>query len=117
MNYATARQLIETQVKAADTEALLARLAQGQPPIPGQVTSILLALKVIYEALHHQVELDRKTVALLHRLAWESRSSFEQGVRQGVDWPPLLEKDLGRMATAVQGIFSDTWPDIHQSNL
>ncbi len=117
MNYATARQLIETQVTAADAEALLARLAQGRPPVPGQVTSILLALKVMYEALHNQADLDRRAAALLYRLAWESRSSFEQGVRQGVDWPPLLETDLGRIAAAVQGIFSDTWPDIHQSSL
>lgn len=114
MNYATAHQLIEQQAQAAAPEDLLARLAQGQAPVPGQVTSILLALKVIYEALHGQASLDRQTVSLLHRLAGESRTLFEQGLRQGVDWPPLLDADLGRIAAAVQGIFTDAWPDIHQ---
>ena len=115
MNYANARQLIETQAKAAQAEDLLVRLAQGQPPVPGQITSILLALKVIYEAMRGEEKLDRQTVALLHRLARDSRVRFEQGLRRGVDWPPLLEKDLGRIATAVEGIFVDVWPDIHQT--
>ncbi len=113
MNYATARQFLSKQVQASDPDSLLSRLGIGLPPVPGQVTSVLLALKVVYEALHHETQLDRELVALLHVLAWESRDRFTLHQRQGIDWPPLLETDLGRIAAAVQGIFANVWPDIH----
>ena len=53
MDYETARRLLVDQSSETtpNSDAFLARLQQGQPPIPGQVTSILLALKVIFEAL------------------------------------------------------------------
>lgn len=111
MDYATAHDFILTQ--GADfeksTETFLQRLRQGQPPIPGQVTSLLLALKVMFEGLQQAEQLDRRLVYSLYMLANESRYLYEQGKRQGVIWPPLLDQDLGRIAKAVRSIFSGTW--------
>lgn len=115
MDYDTARGLIAQQMDAEGSESatLLDHLRQGKPPVPGQVTSLLLALKVIFDKHQGQSSLERSLITQLHQLAWETRRSFEQGTRQGVSWPPLLSEDLGRVAAAVQGIFADQWPDIH----
>jgi hypothetical protein len=90
-------------------DALLTHLKQGIPPVPGQVTSILLALKVVFEALRHETELERKFACALYLLASESRRSFDRGRNAGVAWPPLLDEDLSRIAAAVKSIFVDRW--------
>ena len=113
MDYVAARELVSSQQIVNRSDTLLGHLRQGEPPIPGQVTSLLLALKVIYEQHQGQLQLDRELVTLLHQLAWESRACLEQGSQSGVIWPPLLADDLGRVAAAVQGIFAGVWPDIH----
>jgi hypothetical protein len=85
------------------------RLQQGKAPIPGQVTSILLALKIVFEALRTAPTLDRELVYALYLLSFESRQHFEAGIRAGVDWPPLLNEDLKRISRAVKSIFAGTW--------
>lgn len=92
-----------------DAEALLIRLKQGQPPIPGQVTSILLALKVVFEALRDAPTIERDLASALHLLAVESRQQFDIGRKTGTAWPPLLDEDLTRIAIAVKSIFLGTW--------
>lgn len=111
MDYQTARSLLVNQgvAAASNPDALLTRLAQGMPPVPGQVTSILLALKVVFEALRDKTLLERELACALHLLATESRQQFEQGRQQGVEWPPLLDEDLTRIAIAVQSIFRGHW--------
>lgn len=90
-------------------DALLARLRQGQPPIPGQVTSILLALKVVFEATKEVPAIERELAAALHLLSTDSRRQFDRGQRSGVEWPPLLDEDLQRIANAVNSIFIGRW--------
>lgn len=90
-------------------DALLARLRQGTPPIPGQVTSILLALKVVFEALRDEPEIERELASALYLLATESRQWFDAGRKSGVAWPPLLNEDLARIASAVKSIFLGVW--------
>jgi hypothetical protein len=111
MDYTTAYRLLLQQGNPTpqDSEALLIRLQQQKPPIPGQITSLLLALKVVYEGLKGAPTLDREFVNSLYLLGQESRYWFEQGQRSGVNWPPLLEQDLGRIGTAVRHIFADRW--------
>jgi hypothetical protein len=111
MDYQTARSLLVNQGSATEqnSDALITRLKQGQPPIPGQVTSILLALKVVFEELRDAHELERELVCSLYLLADESRQSFELGRKVGVAWPPLLNEDLSRIASAVKSIFVGTW--------
>ena len=111
MDYPTARNLILNQGGAIDrsADAVITRLSQGKPPIPGQVTSILLALKVVFEALKGTPEIDRDLACALHLLATESRQLFDAGAKAGVGWPPLLDEDLGRITAAVTSIFSDSW--------
>lgn len=111
MDYQTARNLLITQGLDAprQPDALLTRLLQGQPPIPGQVTTILLALKVVFEALKDATELDRELVYSLYLFALSSRQAFEDGKRRGVDWPPLLDEDLERIACSVKSIFAGEW--------
>lgn len=111
MDYPTARNLILNQglVSRQHPDMLLARLQQSQPPIPGQVTSILLALKVLFDSLQDASELDRELAAALHILASESRQHFERGRKMSVVWPPLLDEDLTRITLAVKSIFLGSW--------
>ena len=71
-----------------------------------QVTSILLALKLVFDVLKEDSTLERELVSALYRLAMASHQLFEAGRNQGVDWPPLLKEDLKRVALAVESIFS-----------
>ncbi len=92
-----------------NSNALLAHLKQGQPPIPGQITSILLALKVVFEELRDAHELDRELVSSLYLLSSESRQLFQHGYIAGIPWPPLLNEDLARIEAAVKSIFVGRW--------
>lgn len=109
MDYETARRLLidQTNLQAANT--FLARLQANQAPVPGQVTSILLALRVVFDALKEADTLDRSFAFALFSIAHESRQLFEAGLGQSLDCPPLLNEDLHRIAIAVKSIFSGTW--------
>ncbi|XHX78056.1 MAG: Dethiobiotin synthetase [Stenomitos frigidus ULC029] len=111
MDYQTARSLLVNQGMATEQhpDTLLMRLKQGQPPIPGQITSLLLALKVVFEALREADTFERELAGSLYCLASESRQQFERGLRSGIAWPPLLDEDLTRIAAAVKSIFVGTW--------
>lgn len=113
MDYKTARNFLTDQGTALLTQRnpddLLMRLKQGKSPVPGQLTSILLALKITFDTLQEEEELDRHLVYALHLLCFESRQQYEAGARAGIEWPPLLNEDLGRIAIAVRSIFCGTW--------
>ncbi|MEG3956413.1 Dethiobiotin synthetase [Microcoleus sp. herbarium2] len=113
MDYKTARSFLIDQGTALETkknpDAFLMRLKQGQPPVPGQVTSILLALKILFEGLQDSPMLDRQLISALHLLSVEGLQQFEAGRSKGVSWPPLLKEDLNRIAIAVKNIFSGVW--------
>lgn len=110
MDYETARNslIYQGMLEGRNPDAFLARLSRGQPPVPGQVTSILLALKVVSDALRNAPAIDRDLVYALHVLACESRQQFEAQRKQGVVWPPLLDEDLTRIGVAVKNIFANT---------
>ncbi|MBF2064245.1 MAG: Dethiobiotin synthetase [Calothrix sp. C42_A2020_038] len=111
MNYDTARKvLIEQTITNQDNpDALLIRMQQGKPPIPGQVTSILLALKVTFEALKEVTTLDRELAYALYLLSIRTQQLFAVGRKNGIDWPPVFKEDLLRIAAACESIFSGTW--------
>ncbi len=111
MNYETARKLLvgQTITNEEYPDALLMRMKQGKPPVPGQITSILLALKVVFEALKDSPSLDRELVFALYQLTIKAQQLFMAGRKAGVDWPPLLKEDLLRIATATESIFSGVW--------
>ncbi len=112
MDYKTASSFLIDQGLATaehNPEAFLVRLQLGKPPIPGQVTSILLALKVIFDALKGSTKFERQLVCALHLLAFDSRQLFDSGKRSGIVWPPLLDEDVDRIAVAVKNIFSGVW--------
>jgi hypothetical protein len=113
MDYETAYQLLITQGNAlfnpGSEDEFLRRLQQGKPPIPGQVTAILLALKIIFEALHEEKTIQRELALAVYVLAMESQRLFEAGRKSQVDWPPLLKEDLYRISLAVQSLFSGVW--------
>ena len=110
MDYDTAHQFLLTQgqLDSPDPDQFLVRLRRAKPPVPGQVTTILLALKVVLEELRGMPTLDRTLAAALYRIASDSRHWFNAGRSRGVDWPPLLDEDLQRIAIAVQQIFADS---------
>ncbi|MEQ8381558.1 MAG: Dethiobiotin synthetase [Coleofasciculus sp. A1-SPW-01] len=111
MDYKTARNFVINQTTISDQnqDAFLVRLKSYKPPIPGQITNILLALKMIFERLRDASTLDRELVHALYLLAYESREQFEAGRRASVNWPPLLDEDLKRIARVVESIFSGIW--------
>ncbi|QLE55712.1 Dethiobiotin synthetase [Nostoc sp. TCL26-01] len=111
MNYETARKLLvgQTIATAENPDALLMRMKQGKPPVPGQITSILLALKVVFEALKDSPSLDRELTFAIYQLSIKTQQIFMAGRKAGVDWPPLLKEDLLRIALATESIFSGVW--------
>ena len=108
MDIKTAQHVVMTQADLTVSDAFLARLQQYKPPVPGQVTSLLLALKSITENLKAAEQLDRPLVYALHQLAYEGRQFYEQGKRAKVEWPPLLNADIERIAIATAQIFKGT---------
>ncbi|MEH2193139.1 MAG: Dethiobiotin synthetase [Nostoc sp.] len=111
MNYETARKLLIDQTIATEEnpDALLTRMKQGKPPVPGQITSILLALKVVFEALKDAKTLDRELALTLYQLSIKAQQLFAAGRKAGIDWPPLLKEDLLRISLASESIFSGIW--------
>jgi hypothetical protein len=110
MNYEIARKLLIDQTTDEETsDALLNHLKQGKLPIPGQITSILLALKVVFENLKETPSLDKELAFALYKLGIKALQFFAAGRKAGVDWPPLLKEDLQRISLAAESIFSGTW--------
>ncbi|WP_392533409.1 Dethiobiotin synthetase [Nostoc sp. C117] len=111
MNYETARKLLIDQTITTQDypDALLERMKHGKPPVPGQITSILLALKVVFEALKDAPTLDRELALALYQLGIKAQQLFAAGRKVGIDWPPLLKEDLLRISLAAESIFSGTW--------
>ncbi|NJN73672.1 MAG: Dethiobiotin synthetase [Limnothrix sp. RL_2_0] len=111
MEYKTAYQFLSSQSSLSDRRSFLALLKDGHPPIPGQVTNILLTLKSIFQHLQGLDSIDRHLAQILYRLAYDSRKYFDSAKQQGTTWPPLLNEDLDRIAQAVQNIFANQWLD------
>jgi hypothetical protein len=111
MNYETAHKLLiaQTLTTEENPDALLMRMKQGKPPIPGQITSILLALKVVFEGLKEDPSLNRELAFALYQLGVKAQQIFVAGRKAGVDWPPLLKEDLLRISLATESIFSGVW--------
>ncbi|MBC6481078.1 MAG: Dethiobiotin synthetase [Hormoscilla sp. GM7CHS1pb] len=114
MDYETARRFLINMTNGNNPDTFLGRLQQGEPPIPGQVTSILLSLKVLFAALQGVEALDRELVHVLYQLASEGRQQFDRWRGAGVVWPPLLDQDLTRITYAVRSIYAGVWEDFSQ---
>ncbi|MBW4564277.1 MAG: Dethiobiotin synthetase [Mojavia pulchra JT2-VF2] len=111
MNYDTARKILIDQTLTTENnpDALLIRMKQGKPPVPGQITSILLALKVAFEALKEAQTLDRELAFALFQLSIKAQQLYAAGRKAGIEWPPLLKEDLLRISLASESIFSGAW--------
>lgn len=112
MDFETARQFVLRQTLDLEEEVpdrFMVRLRQGNPPVPGQVTSLLLALKVLFEGLKSEPSLEKPLVQALFALAYESRQLYQAGEKASVNWPPMLDDDLTRIAKSVQSIVTGTW--------
>ena len=109
MDLKTACDLIARQTlpELETQDTFLGRLRQGLPPVPGQVTALLLALKVIQGSLKGDTTMDRLLVRSLFLAAYESRNLYEVGRANRADWPPMLDEDLARIAIATYEIFTD----------
>jgi hypothetical protein len=112
MDFDTARQFVLRQTLGTSDDlpdTFIACLRQGKPPIPGQVTSLLLALKVLFAGLQQEPSLDRPLVQALFILSYESRQLFNAGQKAGAIWPPMLNDDLVRIAKGAQSIIFGEW--------
>ncbi|MGD1903030.1 MAG: Dethiobiotin synthetase [Geitlerinemataceae cyanobacterium] len=113
MDRPTARKLLVDQGTASLTQrnpdAMLLRLDRGEAPIPGQMTSILVALRVLYKELEGEESIDRELARALYRLARESQRALWVGRERGVAWPPMLAEDLDRVEAGVEGVLSGDW--------
>lgn len=105
MDAKTARYVLMTQADTTANDSFLGRLKQHQPPVPGQVTSLLLALTTLKQDLKTAEKIERPLVYALHQLAYESRRCYEQGKQAKVEWPPVLDADIERIAIATAQIF------------
>jgi hypothetical protein len=119
MNYDTARKLLISQTITTEDnpDALLMRMKQGKPPVPGQITSILLALKFVFEAVKDAPSLDKELIYALYQLGVKTQQLYVAGRKAGVDWPPLFKEDLIRIALATESIFSGVWQTPPSSGL
>jgi hypothetical protein len=117
MNYETARKFLidQTITNKEHPDAFLMRLKQGKPPVPGQITSILLALKVVFANLEDATTIDRALAYALYQISMKTQQLFAAGLKAGVEWPPLLKEDLLRIAIATESIFSGQWQNIYDS--
>lgn len=115
MNYETARKLLidQTKITEENPDALLMRMQHGKPPVPGHVTSILLALKVVFEELKDATILEKELANSLYQLSIKTQQLFAAGRKAGIEWPPLLKEDLLRITIAVESIFSGDWQTLH----
>lgn len=111
MDFKTAREFVISQVDTSDqaTNSFLSHLRDGKPPVPGQVTNLLLSLKVLFDGLQGTTHLDRELIYALHLLSSDSRAFFLHWKSKKVDWPPLLQEDLERIAKNVKSIMADRW--------
>ncbi len=115
MNYESARIYLINQglggsVNSTESkDTFLQRLQQGKPPLPGQATTILSALRIVFDNLKGQEQLDRNLVHALYSLAVHSPQLLSRWRSMGKVAPPLLEDDLQRIAVGVESIFSDRW--------
>jgi len=109
MDFDTARRflLAQTIAPVPGQTTFIDCLRQGAAPVPGQVTSLLLALKTVGQTLKSEPTLERSLVYAFFVLTYESRQLYQRGVTAGVEWPPLLDADLGRIAEAVRHILAD----------
>jgi len=109
MDFNTARRFVlaQTLMPVAGQTSFIDCLRQGKAPVPGQVTSLLLALKALSQALQNEPTIERSLGHALFILTYESRQLYLQGQQQQVEWPPLLDEDLTRIATAVRRIWAD----------
>lgn len=109
MDFETACQVLANQTlpQYETDDTFLGRLRRGKPPVPGQVTTLLLALKVIQDSLKGASSLNRDLAHALFLVAYESRNLFEASRTSRVEWPPLLDEDLERIAIAAYKIFAD----------
>lgn len=109
MDFDTARRflLAQTIAPVPGQTPFIECLRQRLAPVPGQVTSILLALKTLAQALQGEPKIEKSLGLALFVLAYESRQLYIQGQQENVDWPPLLDEDLTRIAEAVRKIWTD----------
>jgi hypothetical protein len=72
------------------------------------MTSILVALKIAFEVLGAEPYLDRELTLAVHLLCYDSYRLYVAGRDAGVEWPPLLDQDLERMAIATRSFLAGT---------
>lgn len=109
MDFDTARRflLAQTIAPVAGQTSFIECLRQGKAPVPGQVTSILLALKAVSQGLKNEPTIERSLGRALFILTYESRQLYLRGQAAQIEWPPLLNEDLARIAEAVKQIWAD----------
>ena len=110
MDFDTARRFVlaQTLSPVPGQSTFIDCLRRGTAPVPGQVTSLLLALKTLSQGLKNEPMIERSLGHAFFILSYESRLLYLRGKAQQVDWPPLLDEDLSRMATAVEQIWANT---------
>lgn len=109
MDFDTAHQfLLQQTLSPTDDqrETFIACLRRGKPPVPGQVTSLILALKVLDDGLKDEPVIDRTLLKALLVLIDDSGYFYRQGTAEGVIWPPLLADDLNRLRQSARAIMT-----------
>lgn len=114
MDFQTAcQELMQQTLPQYETrDTFLGRLRRGYSPEPGQVTTLLVALKIIQSQLYSSSQadasqIDRLLAQSLFLVAYEGRNLFESARAAGANLSPLLDEDLARIAIAAYKILAN----------
>jgi hypothetical protein len=77
----------------------------GKPLVAGQITSIFLALKVVFESIKDPRNFDRELEFALYQLGVKAQQIFLPGHKAGVHWPALITEDLLRISYVPKAFF------------
>jgi hypothetical protein len=96
----------------ADGDSLLACVREGLDPGQERMRRLITALRVIYQTLSKQAELDRHLAAALFTLGSDFPLTISSLASKGQSWRKgFMEEEVYEMLMGVQGIFEDRWPE------
>jgi len=116
MDAEEAVKLILRESHAASADGVLAIVRQGEDPGAERMRNLIQALKVVFDLLQTQTELDRRLAAALFVLGSDVPLSISSWASKGHMWRKgFMEQEVYEMIMAVQSIFDDRWIDPYET--
>ncbi|MFN2452634.1 MAG: hypothetical protein ABR577_00255 [Pyrinomonadaceae bacterium] len=98
------------------TEGVLASVRKGEDPGAERMRNLIRALKVVFELLQTETELNRILAAALFVLGSDVPMSISSWANKGQIWRKgFMEEEVYEMLMGVQSIFDDKWIEPYQA--